>query len=1480
MQRLDRTPGNGETRPSDNDGEQARSVVQPPSLTLPKGGGAIRGIGEKFAANPVTGTGSMSVPIAITPGRADFGPQLALTYDSGSGNGPFGFGWNLSLPSITRKTDKGLPKYQDGEASDTFILSGAEDLVPILSQPEDVPDRTISADTYRITRYRPRIEGSFARIERWTHTQTHATHWRSISRDNIVTVYGRTADSRIEDPSAPAGAPRIFSWLICESYDDKGNAIYYQYERENAQQINASFIHERHRTDTRSANHYLKRIKYGNKTPVAPASTAPREFREDLSERMDWLFEVVFDYEEGHYEVLPAEPDGRQLVHGRINPTQDWQRRQDPFSSYRAGFEVRTYRLCRRILMFHHFPAELGVDDALVRATEFTYRENPIASFMTSVTQSGFKHQNNETYLKKSLPPLEFDYSEAIIRDNVQDVDGESLENLPQGLDSTQYQWADIDGEGLSGILTEQGDSWFYKRNVSALPIPDADGNPQVMARFAPLERLGTLPSLSNLSGGRQQLLDLAGDGQLDVVAFDGPTPGLYERTQDEDWHPFQPFVSLPNIAWQEPNLKFVDLTGDGHADLFLTEDKAFTWYPSLAETGFAAGEKVHQAVDEEKGPKLVFADGTQSLYLADMSGDGLTDLVRIRNGEVCYWPNLGYGRFGAKVTMDQSPYFDAPDLFDQRRIRLADIDGSGITDMIYLKGDGVYIYLNESGNGWADAETLTSFPQIDHLSSVIAVDLLGNGTACLVWSSPLPAVNGRSLRYIDLMGGQKPHLLVAVKNNLGAETHVHYAPSTKFYLADKVAGKPWMTKLPFPVHVVERVETYDRISRNRFVTRSAYHHGYFDGIEREFRGFGMVEQWDSEEFTALSASRELPDSTNISATSHVPPILTKTWFHTGAYFEGETISRQFARAYYCEGNLRLEEAGLTDEQLNAMLLPDTVLPGTIIRPDGSREPWPLSPDETRQAHRALKDAILRQEVYALDGSEEADRPYSVSERNYTIEMLQPSSTNQHAVFSTYPRETIEFHYERKLYEINDKQLADPRVSHAMTLAVDFYGNVLKSVAIGYGRRHDDPDPSLTHADRDKQKCTLITLTEHYYTDPIAADDVYRTPLPCEIRAYELLKVTPKANLPQVTNLFGFEEMVSKTQDASDGQHDLPYEDVDGVGVQGGAPFRRLIEHTRTLYREDDLTALLPLGKAGSLALPYESYTLAFTPGHISQVYGNRVTGDMLLNEGRYVHSEGDDNWWIPSGRIFYAPNANDTAAQELTFAQQHFFLPHRFHDPFEQVSTISYDSYDQLITQTIDPVGNVVTAEHDYRVLQPKLMTDPNGNRSEVVFDALGMVAGTAVMGKTTETLGDTLSELDADLTQAEIDAFYDADDPHLLAAARLKGATTRVIYDPDRFRRTHQLHPDDPSQWRPVYAAALARETHVSDLGSGQQSEIQISFAYSDGFGREIQQKIQAEPGPVVAGGPDVSPRWVSSGWTIFNNKGNPVRQYEPFL
>ena len=109
------------------------------------------------------------------------------------------------------------------------------------------------------------------------------------------------------------------------------------------------------------------------------------------------------------------------------------------------------------------------------------------------------------------------------------------------------------------------------------------------------------------------------------------------------------------------------------------------------------------------------------------------------------------------------------------------------------------------------------------------------------------------------------------------------------------------------------------------------------------------------------------------------------------------------------------------------------------------------------------------------------------------------------------------------------------------------------------------------------------------------------------------------------------------------------------------------------------------------------------------------------------------------------------------------------------------------------------------------------------------------------------------------------------------------------NRFYKTFNAFPTEPEKWEPVFAASLVRETHVSDLRQGEKTKIQVSFSYSDGFGREIQKKIQAEPGKVEVEDKignitivDTAPnlRWVGSGWTIYNNKGKPVRQYEPFF
>ena len=1450
-------------RTENGSSDKSAYSLSPPAITLPKGGGAIRGIGEKFGANPTTGTGSMVVPIATSPGRSGFGPQLSLSYDSGAGNGPFGFGWGLSLPSITRKTDKGLPQYHDATESDVFILSGAEDLVP-----EAAPDRIVGTITYRTKRYRPRIEGLFARIERWTNANDPKdVHWRSISKDNILTLYGKDTNSRIFNPENPE---QVFSWLICETRDDRGNAVFYTYKEEDGAGVDLTRAHERNRGAAddarRTSNRYIKSIRYGNRIPLLNDSgQRPNFLTSPQIQNAGWMFEVVFDYDE-HDANAP-----------RPNDSGQWGFRADPFSTYRAGFEVRTTRLCQRVLMFHHFLEEEGVgENCLVRSTDFIYSyeqdpdhaRDPVYTFLSQVTQSGYKREG-DTYLKRNLPPIEFEYTQPIVQGTVQDVNAASLENLPIGVDGAAYQWTDLHGEGIPGILTEQAGAWFYKRNIGLIS--------ERQVEFTPLERVAIKPNLDLATGA--QFMDLAGDGQPDLVMLDGPMPGLYEHDGTEGWETFRPFTSRLNCDMRDPNLKFVDLDGDGHADVLISEDDTFVWHTSLAEAGFGPARCVAQSLDEEKGPRLVFADGTQSIYLADLSGDGLTDLVRIRNGEVCYWPNLGYCRFGAKVTMDNAPHFDNPDLFDHKRIRLADIDGSGTTDIIYLYRDGVRLYFNQSGNSWSAPQALSVFPGVDDVVSIVPTDLLGNGTACLVWSSPSPSDARRQMRYVDLMGGQKPHLLVRTTNNLGAETRVHYAPSTKFYLQDKRDGKPWITRLPFPVHVVERVETYDHISRNRFVTRYAYHHGYFDGEEREFHGFGMVEQWDTEAFAALSASGDFPIGDNIDAASHVPPVHTKTWFHTGVYLGRDHISDFFAGLLDVQDEGEYyREPGLTDAQARALLLPDTVLPPG------------LTLEEEREACRALKGAMLRQEVYALDGTPKAVHPYTVTEQNFTIRRLQPRDGNRHAVFFTHARETINFHYERNS--------VDPRVQHALTLEVDDYGNVLKQAAIGYGRR---VSPLSTQWDRDRQTTPLLTYTENRVTNAVEAADDYRSPLPCEAITFELTGYTATG----ASGRYQASDFV-EPDPAAPGRlrHRFTAPEVAYEAAATGSQRRRPIEWLRALYRRDDLTNLLPLGDIQPLALPGESYRLAFTPGLITQVYKRNgvdlipipqqvlpvdLANSLTANRGGYVDLDNNGHWWIPSGRSFYHSNEVSPAV-ELTEAQAHFFLPRRYSDPFGQNAFIDFDAYDLLMLETRDPLGNRVTVgerEHilpdgtvlpakpgnDYRTLQPWQVMDPNRNRTRMAFDILGMVVGTAVMGKPEGTLGDSLAGFIPDLSEAV--ALNHLTNPLADPHAILGRATTRLVYDLFAYYRTK----DQPDP-QPAVVYTLARESHDADLEPGQQTKVQHSFFYSDGFGREIQRKIQAEPGPLVAGGPPISPRWVGSGWTIFNNKGKPVRQYEPFF
>jgi Salmonella virulence plasmid 65kDa B protein len=263
-------------------------------ISLPKGGGALSGIGEKFSPDLFTGTGNFTIPIALPLGRNGFQPQLSLVYSTGNGNGPFGMGWSLSIPGVSRKTSDGVPRYNEaksklepGERRDVFLLSGTEDLVPVEgSYPGSV-------------RYRPRTEGLFATIER--HLDAHNDYWVVKSKDGLLNTYG--------GPQSAAATPTvigkpdsadIFAWNLTETKDTFGNLIRYDYGRDSGAE-------QGHRWN----QPLLERIRY-----VDYGDPADEKF----------LVHVEFKYED----------------------------RADPFSNYRAGFEIRCTKRCQVIKVSTH----------------------------------------------------------------------------------------------------------------------------------------------------------------------------------------------------------------------------------------------------------------------------------------------------------------------------------------------------------------------------------------------------------------------------------------------------------------------------------------------------------------------------------------------------------------------------------------------------------------------------------------------------------------------------------------------------------------------------------------------------------------------------------------------------------------------------------------------------------------------------------------------------------------------------------------------------------------------------------------------------------------------------------------------------------------------------------------------------------------------------------------------------------------------
>lgn len=1434
------------------DGGQSKSnALEMPAIALPSGGGAIKSIDEKFSVNAVNGTATLSIPLPFSATRS-ISPSMNLTYSSGAGNGIFGLGWSHGLASIKRKTNNTLPQYAEADESDTFILSGAEDLVPVFKRGADgsfvldntgdyVIDKQDSTDGLFIIRYyRPRTEGLFARIEKWSSKTTAEVKWRMITRDNSTTLFGWTAASRVSDPANDA---HIFEWLPEFVFDDKGNCSHYFYKKEDEKGIDPSLLQNKHRLaggKIRYTNLYPEKVLYGNTQPY-------RKMGDAFLPENNYLFETLFDY--GEYAENPP-----------YNKIGDWTFRTDPFSDYKAGFEIRTTRLCRRVLLFHRFN---GINEysGLVKSLNFSYdTAQPPFTLLGAVTVCGYNKKEDGSYSQKKLPPVEFGYQLPAWNTQVSTIEPAAVVNAAAGIDEDQYLFTDLYNEGLSGILSEQANGWYYKKNLG-------DG------KFEPAQLVSSNPNFTGL--GRQlQLADLDADGGKQLVNYNSHPQGFFELNDDGEWQAFRNFNTLPNINFTDANTRMIDLNGDGKPEMLISGEHVFTWYASEGRQGFASARKTFKSTDEDKGPALVFADEKQTLFLADMSGDGLTDLVRIRNGEVCYWPNLGYGKFGEKCAVDNAPYFDHPGAFNPSLLKLADTDGSGLPDIIYLGNNTFTCWMNLNGNAFSNAVTLPSFPEINLQAKISVVDLLGNGVPCIVWSDALAKNTHAPVRYIDLMSGKKPYVMVSYKNNLGKEISLEYTASTKFYINDKLGGHPWATKLHFPVQCVSRTEARDLVAGTRFVTTYAYHHGYYDHAEREFRGFGMVEQTDAEFFEdwvkgngGVVADHELQQE----------PVISKNWFHTGAFINRENILSQFEHEYWYHKMqnqgfaITLHEKTLTE----ANVIAAPYIPASVINT--------MSAIEWRQALRACKGTGLRTEVFAMDAQKNGNTPaarmqqltpYTVSTHNCTIELLQPKGKNKYAVFVVKEYEAITYNYER--------DAEDPRIAHQVNTRIDEWANVLESATIVYPRLMVNPD--LPTATRQAQAQTTILYNSNLFTNDVISTEVYRLRLPAEAAIYELKNVQKTGPFYRPSD---FTDILLDTRSDTALYHEL--DKPPGAKAQ-----KRLIEHTRSVFYRNNLTGALPLYQLESLALPLESYQLAYTPELLSNIFSdkqpNPAIWDALMAEGKFVHTVNgdnttDNNWWVRSGSAQLIAGAETNAD-----AQNRFYMPVSYTDGFGATTVISYYSnYFLLIEKITDALGNSQRVQQfNFRTLSPQRVKDINGNLSAVVSDELGIIKASAQMGKGNEA--DDLNGINEFTDAAEtalINNFFTAPDSVQLTATGknlLQHATARFVYNLYAFITTG----------KPAVMATILREQHFA---VNNNSPVQISFEYSNGLGKVVMKKIQAEPG--IAKKTTVLPdnsytlievdtsipnpkqlRWIGTGKTVLNNKGNAVKQYEPYF
>ena len=832
-----------------------KTGVKPSVISLPSGAGSIEGLGESFEPQLNTGSATYGVSIALPPGRAGLQPSIRLGYDSNAGNGLAGLGWGLEFGSIKRQTDKGFPDYSD---ADTFLYQG-EELVPLNNAGRD---------------WRCENERSFQRFRQIDSDQDGSVDaWEMTERNGTRHTFGRYRGqgvrwSAVENPEKTALGTfdRTYSWMLDTTTDLHGNTIEYEYLP------GAGVL-------------YPSRVIYNRLTDVG--------------------HEVLFFYED----------------------------RSDAFDDYRPAFSVRLEKRLRRI--------EVRTLGQLVRAYNFaySYSEGDLTqeqiSAQANVLDLGVSLLKRVTQVDRSgndsnlLPPLLFSYSGL----NLQQADQRSLVSVPQ-LDLADprgsVQLADLNGDGLPDLFatlqTGAGVSQSVALNLGEVSVGAA---PQL--EFAPTRQvLGVSPVdlaqpesvVHDPKGkGLVDLSNLVSDGAnkrletfLNRAHLDGVDPNrLGFSVQESD---STPFIAPPSyVNYSEARTRQMDANFDKRGD-FVNLEPAFggmrvnTFYRSRAGAwleGLSTLPPSYPLANTFDGP-----DGKPNpcVQLADMNGDRLLDLVCLapeRDGgavriRVSYWPLCGLGRYADERTVAEAPgdSFVVPSA-DLRDVLIEDFTGDGLADVLILNGTGtqttLQLRVNIAGQRWSPVYERPGLPPYqprdpNQPTVLRTADLNGNGSVDLLFVNP----GAPNWYYFDLLPKGKPSLLTGIDNSLGKRTTIVYGSAAEDAQRARASGHPWKTVAPIALQVVRQIRVrcgQDLNGDGREDTAVAefnYRDPYYDGYEREFRGFSFAQRVDYGDdflFEPATGLMRVSEGWNRGKTPtgqvSGPSLVTRFRFHTGA---------------------------------------------------------------------------------------------------------------------------------------------------------------------------------------------------------------------------------------------------------------------------------------------------------------------------------------------------------------------------------------------------------------------------------------------------------------------------------------------------------------------------------------------------------------------------------------------------------------------